>query len=145
MALKSLTPVLTPPATPPRCSLDPYKRRAPPPDITAPLPAFLRFSPRSCLTPTERRCLRFYTAIARPPRCRSSSGEARAELPVLPSLFCAPAGELLCTGAAGCRTPVSAPSYPRSAPPSVHGGPSAPWRLTTRGPGPHLYPLENNT
>jgi hypothetical protein len=145
MALKQLTPVLTPTATPPWRSLDPYKRRAPPPDITAPLPAFLCFSPRSCLAPTERRCLRFCTTVARPPRRRSSSGEARAELPVLPSLFCAPAGELLCTGAVGGRTPVSAPSYPRSAPPSVHGGPSAPGRFTARGPSPHLYLLENNT
>jgi hypothetical protein len=47
MALKPLTPAITPPATPPRLSPDPYKRRAPPPKFTAPLPASLRFSPRS--------------------------------------------------------------------------------------------------
>jgi hypothetical protein len=81
-------------------------------EFTAPLPASLRFSPCSSLPLTERRRLRFYTAVAQPPRGRPSSGEAQAELPVLSSLYCAPAGELWCTGAAGGRTPVSAP--PRS-------------------------------
>jgi hypothetical protein len=117
MALKPLTPALTPPTTPPRCSPDPYKRRAPPPEFTAPLPASLRFSPRSSLPLTEHRHLWFCTAIARPPRCRPSSSEALAELPVLSSLYCAPAGELWCTGVAGGRTLVSVP--PRPAPPSV--------------------------
>jgi hypothetical protein len=78
MALKPLTPVLTPPATPPRCSPDPYKRRAPPPEFTAPLPASLRFSPRSSLPLTKRRRLRFCTTVARPPRHCPSSGEALA-------------------------------------------------------------------
>jgi hypothetical protein len=108
MALKPLRPALTP-ATPPRCSPDPYKRRAPPLDFTAPLPASLRFSPRSSVTLTERRHLRFCTTVARPPRRRPSSGEARAELLMLLSHFCAPAGELWGTGAAGGRTSVSAP------------------------------------
>jgi hypothetical protein len=35
--------------------------------------------------------------------------------------------------------------HPWSVPSSVHGGPSASGRFTTRGPGPHLYPLENNS
>jgi hypothetical protein len=112
MALKPLTPKLTPPATPPRCSPDPYKRQAPPPEFTAPLPASLRFSPRSSLPLPVRRCLRFCTAVARPPRRYPSSGEALAKLPVLSSLYCAPAGELWSAGAAGGRTPVSVP--PRS-------------------------------
>jgi hypothetical protein len=112
MALKPLTPALTPSATTPRRSPDPYKRRAPPPELTAPLPASLRFSPRSSLPLTEHRRLRFCTAIARPPCRRPSSSEARTELPVLLSLCCAPVGELWCTGAAGGRTPVSVP--PRS-------------------------------
>jgi hypothetical protein len=68
----------------------PIKGRAPPPDFTTPLPSSLRFSPRSSLASTERRRLRFCTAIAQPPRRHPSSGEARAELPVLLSLFCAP-------------------------------------------------------
>jgi hypothetical protein len=75
MALKQLTPALTP-ATPPRRSPDPYKRRAPPPDFTAPLPASILLSPCSSIASTERRRLRFCTAIARPPRRLSNSGEA---------------------------------------------------------------------
>jgi hypothetical protein len=134
MALKPLTPALTPPATPPQRSPDPYKRRAPPPEFTAPLPASLRFSPRSSLPLTERRCLRFCTTVARPPRHHPSSGEALAELPVLLSLYCALASELWCTGATGGRTPVSAPLWPApllSTPPSVHNGLSVPGRSTT--------------
>jgi hypothetical protein len=107
MALKPLMLALTPLATPPRRSPDPYKRRAPPPEFTAPLPASLRFSPRSSLPLTKRRRLQFCTAVARPPCRCPSSGEALAELPVLSSLYCAPAGEIWCTGAAGGRTPVS--------------------------------------
>jgi hypothetical protein len=119
MVLMPLTSALTPapPATPPRCSLDPYKRRAPPPKFTTPLPASLHFSPRSSLPLTECRRLRFCTTVARPPRCRPSPGEALAELPVRSSLCCAPAGELWCTGAAGGRALVSVP--PRPGPPSV--------------------------
>jgi hypothetical protein len=93
MALKPLMPALTP-ATPPRCSPDPYKRRAPPSGFTAPLPASLLFSPRSSIALIERHHLRFCTAVAWPPCHRPSSDEARAELPVLSSLYCAPAGEL---------------------------------------------------
>jgi hypothetical protein len=99
--LKPLAPALTPPATPPRCSPDPYKRRAPPPEFTAPLPASLRFSPHSSLPLTKRRRLQFCTAVAQPPRRRSSPGEALAELPVCSSLFCANAGEVWCTRTAG--------------------------------------------
>jgi hypothetical protein len=54
MVLKPLTPALTAPATPPRRSTDPYKRRAPPPELTAPLPASLHFSPHSSLPVIER-------------------------------------------------------------------------------------------
>jgi hypothetical protein len=93
-------------------ALKPRFHRAPSPDFTAHLPSSLRFSPCSSLASTERRRLRFCTAVARPPRRHPSSGEARAELPVLLSLFCAPAGEHWCTGAARGRNPVSTP--PRS-------------------------------
>jgi hypothetical protein len=110
--VKAINVGINPPATPPRRSPDPYKRRAPPLEFTAPLPASLRFSPRSSLPLTEHHRLQFCTTIAPPPRHHPSSGEALAELPVLSSLYCAPAGELWCTGAAGGRTPVSAP--PRS-------------------------------
>jgi hypothetical protein len=90
MALKPLMPALIPSATPLRCSLNTYKRRAPPPEFTAPLLASLHFSPRSSLPLTERRHLWFYTTVAWPPRRRPSSGEALAELPVLLSLSVAP-------------------------------------------------------
>jgi hypothetical protein len=90
MVLKSLTSALTPPATPPRRSPNPYKRRAPPLEFTAPLPASLRFSPRSSLPLTERHRLWFCTAIAWPPCHCSSTDEAPAELPVLSSLYCPP-------------------------------------------------------
>jgi hypothetical protein len=112
MALKPLTSALTAPATPPQCSPGPYKRRAPSPSFTAPLPAHISHSPRSSL----------------PPRRRSSPGEALIELPVCSSLCCAPVGELWRTGAAGGRAPVSMPPCPLSAPASVHGGPSMPGR-----------------
>jgi hypothetical protein len=79
------------PATPPHCSLGPYKRRAPSLEFTAPLPAHTSLSPRLSNSLTERR----------PPRRRSSPGEALIELPVPPSPFCAPASELWRTGAAG--------------------------------------------
>jgi hypothetical protein len=46
MALKPLMPALTAPATPPRRSPGPYKRRAPSPSFTAPLPALFSLSPR---------------------------------------------------------------------------------------------------
>jgi hypothetical protein len=120
MALKPLTPALTPLATPPRRSPDPYKRRAPPPEFTAPLPASLHISPRSSVPLTERRRLRFCTAVAWPPRHRPSSGEARAELPVLSSLYCAPAGELWCTGAAPSVRDAVGPWWTERARP-VHG------------------------
>jgi hypothetical protein len=148
MALKQLTSALTPAATNPRRSPNPYKRRAPPSEFTAPLPASLRFSPRSSLPLNERRRLRFCTAVTRPPRHRLSSGEALAELPVLSSLYCAPTGELWCTGAAGGRAPVSAPPHsgtlrPRRCRSMVdRARPTSPW---TRGPGPRLYPLKNKS
>jgi hypothetical protein len=110
-----------------------YKKRAPPPSFTAPLPASFPLSPRLSSPLTEHRCRRAFTAVARPPRRRPSPGEALAELPVRSSLCCAPAIELWRTGAAGGRAPVSTPPRPApplSAPPSVHGGPSTPGRST---------------
>jgi hypothetical protein len=91
MSLKTLTPALTAPATSPRCSPDSYKGRAISPSFTAPLPALISLSPSSSLSLTERRHHRAFPAVARPPRRRSSPGEALDELPVLPSVFCAPA------------------------------------------------------
>jgi hypothetical protein len=124
MLLKTLTPALTAP----RRSPDSYKGRAISPSFTAPLPALISLSLSCSLSLTERRHHRAFPADARPPRRRSSPGEALDEFPVLPSPFCAPAGELRHTGAAGGRAPVSTPPYPLSAPASVHGGPSAPGR-----------------
>jgi hypothetical protein len=89
MSLKTLTPALTAPATSPQRSPDPYKGRA--------------TSPSSSLPLTERRHHRAIPVVARPPRRRSSPGEALDELPMLPSPFCATAGELRRTGAAELR------------------------------------------
>ncbi len=112
MSLKTLIPALTAPATSPRRSPDPYKRRATPPSFTAPLPALLLFSLCPSAARTQHLHCHFFTAITQSPRRHPCSDEARDGLPVLPSLFCAPAGELWCTRAAGGRTPMSAP--PRS-------------------------------
>jgi hypothetical protein len=58
MFLRTLISALTAPATSPRRSPDPYKRRATPPSFTAPLPA-LNFLSLSCSPSlTERRCHR---------------------------------------------------------------------------------------
>jgi hypothetical protein len=129
------------PAPPPT----PYKRRATSPSFTAPFPTLISLSSSSNLPLTERRHHRAFPVIARPPRRRSSPGEALDELPVPPSLFCAPAGELWRTGAAGGRAPVSASSCPLSAPASVHGGPSAPGRSTETCTQSMNYPLGNNS
>jgi hypothetical protein len=128
MSLKTLTLALTAPATSPRRSPDSYKGRAISPSFTAPLPTLISLSPSSSLSLTERRHHHAFPAVARPPRRRSSPGEALDELSVLPSPFCAPAGELRRTGAAGGRAPVSTLSCPLSTSASVHGGPSAPGR-----------------
>jgi hypothetical protein len=87
----------------------PYKRRAPPPSFTAPLPASFSLSPRLSSPLTKHRHRRTFTTVARPPGHRPSPGEALAELPVCSSLCCAPVGELWRTGAAGSRAPVGAP------------------------------------
>jgi hypothetical protein len=134
MALKPLTTVLTTPATPPRRSPGPYKRQAPSPSFTAPLPAHISLSPRSSLPLTERRHHRALTIVTHPPRRRSSPGEALIELPVRSSLCCAPAAELWRTGAARGRAPVSTPPCRR--------------RSTVdraRPAGPRIYPLEINS
>jgi hypothetical protein len=54
MALKPLTSAINSQPPLPGAPLAPYKRRAPPPEFTAPLPASLCFSPRSSLPLTER-------------------------------------------------------------------------------------------
>jgi hypothetical protein len=137
MVLTPLTPVLTAPATPPRCSPGPYKRRAPSQEFTAPLPAHTSLSPRLSHSLTEHRHLPALHRRRPPSSTPLEPGEALIELPVPPSPFCAPTGELWRTGAARGRAPVSAPPCPLSALASVHGGPSAPGRSTN-------YPLGNN-
>jgi hypothetical protein len=145
MSLKTLTPALTTPATSPRRSPDPYKSRATSPSFTAPFPALISLSPSSNLPLTEHRHHRAFPVVARPPCRHLSSGEARAELPVLPSPFCAPAGDLRRTGVAGGQAPVSVPPCPLSTPASVHGGPSAPGRSTETWTRSMNYPLGNNS
>jgi hypothetical protein len=59
-----------------RAAPAPYKRRAPPTSFTAPLPAPFLLSPRLSSALSEHRRRRIFTAVARPPRCSSTSGEA---------------------------------------------------------------------
>jgi hypothetical protein len=125
--------------------LDPYKRRATSSSFTAPFPALISLSPSSNLPLTERRHHQAFPVVARPPRCRSSPGEAIDELPVPPSPFYTPAGELWRTGAAGGRASVSASPCPLSALASVHGGPSSPGRSTETWTRSTNYPLGNNS
>jgi hypothetical protein len=89
-----------------------------------------------------------FPGITRSPQRRSSPGEARAELPVLPSCCCAPTGELPCTGVAGGHTQASALSRfgafgPRHHRSTVDHAPRP--RSITRGPEPRHYPLKNNS
>jgi hypothetical protein len=90
----------------------------------------LLFFSRSSTASTEHRRLQFCTAVAWPPHHCPCLGEPPSEFPAFPSLCCAPAGELPCTGAAGGQAPVSMAPCPLSAPASVHGGPSTPGRST---------------
>jgi hypothetical protein len=145
MALKPLTPALT--ARPPLPSAPPAPIKDEHPPRASPhlSPLSFSLSRSSSLPLTEHRHHRAFPVVARPPRRRSSSGEALIKLPVLPSLFCAPAGELRRTGAAGGRAPVSAPLCPLSAPTSVHGEPSAPGRSTGTWTRSTNYPLGNNS
>jgi hypothetical protein len=138
MALKSLTPVLTARPPLPGAPPAPIKGEHPPRASPHLSPLSFSLSRTSSLPLTERRHHQAFPVVARPPRRCSSSGEALIELPVPHSPFCAPAGELRHTGAAGGRAPVSAPPCPLSTPASVHGRPSVPDRSTN-------YPLGNNS
>jgi hypothetical protein len=55
--VKAINTSVNRPGTPPRHSLGPYKRRAPSPSFTAPLPAPISLSPRMSSPLTERHCL----------------------------------------------------------------------------------------
>jgi hypothetical protein len=96
------------------------------PVFTAPLHALLLFSSRPSATRTERLLYRFFTAVARPPHCRSRPGEARDKLPVHPSPCCATSGEPLCPAAAA--RPSSIELYGWT------------WWSVHRGPRPKLVP-----
>jgi hypothetical protein len=126
----------------------PYKRRAPPPSFTTPIPASFSLSPRLSSPLTEHRCRRTFTAVACPPRCRPSPGEALAELPVRSSLCCAPTDKLCRTGAAGSQASVSAPPRsgtlcPRCRRSTVDRAHPAGSRR--HGPSPQIYPLKNKS
>jgi hypothetical protein len=100
----SLPPLLRPP---PSALPRPYKSHPDEPRSTPHLTTpFSSPLPRQKPSPPSS-CVLFEPPPS--PRRRPSSCEARAELSLLLSLFCAPAGELWCTGAAGGHTPVSTP------------------------------------
>jgi hypothetical protein len=116
----------------------PIKATRRPPEHPTPHRALLFSSPAPETLPTKFPCPLRATTIARSPRCRPSSGEARAELPMLLSLFWAPAGELWCTGTTGGRTPVSAP--PRSGTLGLHHHQSTVDQARSAG-SPHVDPI----
>jgi hypothetical protein len=145
MALKPLTPALTARPPLPGAPSAPIKGEHPPRASLHLSPLLFSISRSSSLPFTERRHHRAFPVVAHPPRCRSSPGEALIELPVPPSPFCAPAGELRRTGAAGGRAQVSTLPCPLSAPASVHGGPSAPGQSTETWTRSTNYPLGNNS
>jgi hypothetical protein len=132
-------PLLTGISTP--SSPPPYKRRAPPPGFTAPLLAPFLLSPRLSSALTEHRRRRFYTAVAWPPRCSSTSGEALDRTPVSSSFFPSSRSELSWTRAPVGKAPVSS-SGQRQRP--VHGGPESRWS-TGRGPSSRDYQFKNKS
>jgi hypothetical protein len=143
--LKPITPALTTRLPLPGAPPAPIKGKHPPQASPHLSPLSFSLSRSSSLPLTERRHHRAFPVVARPPRRRSSHGEALIKLSVPPSPFCAPAGELWRTGAAGGCAPVSAPPCPFSAPVSVHGGPSAPGRSTETWNRSTNYPFGNNS
>jgi hypothetical protein len=75
LALKPLTPAITTPTTPPRCSLGPYKRRRAPSALTIPFPLSPEL-PRAFLRPhAELKPSLFFASVASPLRRRSCSCE----------------------------------------------------------------------
>jgi hypothetical protein len=90
---------------------------------------------------TEHRRRRFYTAVARPPRCSSTSGEALDRTPASSSFFLSSRGELSWTRAPVSRAPVSSSSRRRR---PVHGGSEPRWS-TAREPSSRDYQFKNKS
>jgi hypothetical protein len=120
MALKPLTPVINSRPPLPGALPAPIKKDEEHPRSSPHLTSLsiARFQVHSYSSPSAA-ASPFCTTVARPPQCRPSSGETRAEFPSLPAPLYAPAGELWRTGAAGGQALVSAPLCPLSAPPCV--------------------------
>jgi hypothetical protein len=132
-------PLLTSICTP--SSPAPYKRRAPPPGFTAPLNTSLLFSPRLSITLSEHHHRRFYTAVARPPRRSSTSGEALDQTLASSSSFPCSRGELSWTGAPVGRALVSSSGRRRR---PVHSGPEPRWSTAHR-PSSRDYQFKNKS
>jgi hypothetical protein len=113
----------------------PIKGEHPPPSFTAPLLASFPLSPRLSSVLTEHRHRRTFTAVARPPRCSPTSGEALDRTPMSSSCFPSGRGELPWTGAPVGRAPVSSSGRRRR---PVHGGPESRWS-TARGPSSRVF------
>jgi hypothetical protein len=124
-----------------RAASAPYKRRAPPPSFTTPLPASFPLSPCLSSALTEHRCRRTFTTVARPPRCSTTSGEALDRTLTSPSFCPSGRGELSWTGAPVGRAPVSSSGRQRR---PVHGGPESRWS-TVRGPRSRVFQFRNKS
>jgi hypothetical protein len=90
----------------------------------------------SALTEHHRR--RIFTAVAQPPRCSSTSGEALDRTPTSSSFFPSNRGELSWTGAPVGRALVSSSGRRRR---PVHGGPAS-WWSTARGPISRVFSVQ---
>jgi hypothetical protein len=104
------------------------------------LPLFRSLS--TAIAELSLRC--HFPTVTWSPHRRLSPGEARAGFPVFPSLCCAPAGELPCSGVAKCQAPMSVPLRSSAFSPrhrwSTVDRTTRP-RSITRGLGPWDYPL----
>jgi hypothetical protein len=136
MALRPLPSAVSPFLALACLSPDTIKGRGAPPAITTLTPALLCSLPSP--QPPPHRALTAaapFPSVARPPRRRSSSGEALNGFPDPDSPSSAPSPAALSPGVAGGRAPASSRGRPW---PPVHGGPGR-HGPRTRGLGPQVF------
>jgi hypothetical protein len=126
----------------------PYKRRWPPPLLTAPPPPLFTLPPSLSTAATRLLLHCHFIAVTPLPHRLPSSGEARKRTPVLPSLFRsrlrAPMPRSRQRPCSGERTTARVvPSCLRCL--IFHHGPGRATRSTHHGPSPRSFPLENKS